>query len=287
LTTAPLYIGKLALLSKNFLKGISSGALDPSSRTWPGLAELNILRLVGMTWSTSDLSHPVAAAALLVIGQYLSPQTRIRSLEDIASGLFLCTLVAQYEERSKRYVPEVMGFLEQTIGILLPTTFRNRASIANSNNSGTKTKSSRVIPGSFSTPDWGTDHVKGLKLRTNIELIPSTTVNLPESLRVVPRTPAVKGSKKSGAVQVEQIEITQKKVDLIATTFKVLESFVEMYVTLEAFVEIIKPVEEILTGVITTNLPESIKVNDCFFCSFLPCEFKLTLPRRLMMNRPR
>jgi nucleolar protein 14 len=118
LTASSHFIAKLSLMQKNLAKGLARGASNPSSKTLPGAPELTLLRLVGTTWSTSDFSHPVAQPAMLLMGQYLS-QSRIRSTSDLASGLFLVSLIAQYEGASKRLVPEAVNFLASAILALL------------------------------------------------------------------------------------------------------------------------------------------------------------------------
>lgn len=85
-------------MQKNLARGLAHGPLLPDARTWPGSAELALLRLVGAIWSTSDLNHAVGAPAMLLIGQYLA-QARVRSLSDVAAGLFLCTLVLQVRSK--------------------------------------------------------------------------------------------------------------------------------------------------------------------------------------------
>lgn len=94
LAAAPHFVAKLSIMHKNLVKGLARGASSPESRTVPGAAELVILRLVGAIWSSSDFSHPVVAPAVLLIGQYLS-QTKVRSVQDLGAGLFLCSLLAQ------------------------------------------------------------------------------------------------------------------------------------------------------------------------------------------------
>lgn len=94
LTASSHFITKLSLMQKNLQKGLARGASNLSSKTMPGAAELVLLRLVGATWSTSDFSHPVVQPAMLLMGQYLS-QSRIRGTSDIASGLFMCSLISQ------------------------------------------------------------------------------------------------------------------------------------------------------------------------------------------------
>ena len=84
----------IVLMQKNLVRGLGKGALLPASKTFPGTSELALLRLIGEVWSTSDLRHPVVSPTMILIGQYLG-QGRIRTVADIASGLFLCSLTYQ------------------------------------------------------------------------------------------------------------------------------------------------------------------------------------------------
>lgn len=93
------FVSKLSLMQRNLIRGLIDQASAPSAdavkvKVFPGLTELTVLRLVGAIWSTSDFSHPVAAPALLLVGQYLA-QARVKTLSDLASGTFLCSLVLQ------------------------------------------------------------------------------------------------------------------------------------------------------------------------------------------------
>jgi len=81
-------------MQKNLVRGLDKGALLASSKTFPGTSELALLKLIGEVWSTSDLRHPVVTPTMLLIAQYLG-QGRIRTLADIASGLFLCSITHQ------------------------------------------------------------------------------------------------------------------------------------------------------------------------------------------------
>ncbi|BGP53261.1 hypothetical protein JCM8202_002586 [Rhodotorula sphaerocarpa] len=232
LTCAPHYVKKIGLMHKNLLRGLVKGPLEPSAKTWPGAPELTLLRLVGMVWSTSDLSHPVAAPALLLISEYLS-QSRIRSLADIASGLFLCSLVAQYEEMSHRLVPEALNFLSYAIAVLLPTS----PSIVSR------------FPGSFPTPDLGEEHIKPLKLRSDAALTPNVPVDLAGALNAT----AAKGRAKSSRAVTDQL-----KVDLASASFKLVEEYRSMYSDSEAFIELFTPVERILGAVKAEKVPKPI-----------------------------
>ena len=119
LSAAPQFISKLALMQKNLLRGLARGASSVDSKTLPGAPELVLLRLIGTIWSTSDFSHPVVAPAVLLIGQYLA-QSRVRHVPDLASGLFLCSILAQYEAVSKRLVPEATTFIATALACIPP-----------------------------------------------------------------------------------------------------------------------------------------------------------------------
>lgn len=89
-------MGKLSLMHKNLMRGLSKGATSSDSKTWPGAAELGLLRVLGVVWSTSDMNHAVISPARILMGAYLG-LGRIRSIADLTSGLFLCTLFLQVQ----------------------------------------------------------------------------------------------------------------------------------------------------------------------------------------------
>ena len=93
-TSAEVFVEKLSLMHKNLLRGLSRGATSSDSKTWPGPAELGLLRTLGAIWSTSDMNHAVISPARVLMGAYLG-LGRIRSIADLTSGLFLCTIFLQ------------------------------------------------------------------------------------------------------------------------------------------------------------------------------------------------
>ncbi|CEL59285.1 putative nucleolar complex protein 14 OS=Schizosaccharomyces pombe (strain 972 / ATCC 24843) GN=nop14 PE=1 SV=1 [Rhizoctonia solani AG-1 IB] len=206
---AQAFISKLTLMQKNLARGLAHGASSPDARTWPGTAELALLRLIGVVWSTSDLNHAVGTPAMLLIGQYLS-QARLRNLGDVASGLFLCTLVLQYESYSKRFVPEAINFLLIACLNLAPHKF----TAANT-------------PGWFPVPDLGS--LPGLKLKSSGKLTPGTP-NL------------------STLLNLDGDGEAQDKLDLLALTLTLLTKFAQMYASLSGFVELFEPVKKVLEG---------------------------------------
>ncbi|WQF77865.1 Putative nucleolar protein [Colletotrichum destructivum] len=84
------------------------------------VGDLTLLTAIGSTFPTSDHFHQVATPAMLTIGRYLGgkiPQT----LSDYATGIYLSTLAVQYQQFSKRYVPEVMSFSLNTLCAIAPS----------------------------------------------------------------------------------------------------------------------------------------------------------------------
>ncbi|KDQ64193.1 hypothetical protein JAAARDRAFT_116740 [Jaapia argillacea MUCL 33604] len=224
--SAQHFIEKLSLMQKNLKRGLSHGALDPESKTWPGQSELALLRVIGAIWPTSDMKHPVASPARLIMGSYLG-LGRLRTLSDIASGLFLSTLFLQYEAFSKRLVPEAVNFLVNVVLHLAPHGYERAAD----------------VPGSFSLPDFRSDLCLGLRIKAKKSK--KLTVGRPDLVALL---------NGSGAGEDEQV-----KLDLLATSLGLLDRFAEMYKGLEGFIELCQPILEILQAVEHRSPPDGLK----------------------------
>ncbi|KAL7798068.1 nucleolar protein 14 [Trichoderma ceciliae] len=87
-------------------------ALQPS--------DLTLLTAIGTIFPTSDHFHQVVTPAMLTIGRYIGQKVP-REMSDYAIGTYLSILCLQYQQLSKRYVPEVMNFSLNTICSLSPT----------------------------------------------------------------------------------------------------------------------------------------------------------------------
>ncbi|TRM67830.1 nucleolar protein 14 [Schizophyllum amplum] len=221
---ATYFVAKLTLMDKNLRRGLST-SLEPKSKTWPGTSELSLLRIVGAVWSTSDLNHVVVSPTRLLMGSYLG-LARVRSLSDIASGLFLCTLFYQFEEVSKRLVPEAINFLASTIVHLSPNEYKNAAS----------------LPGNFPTADFQSDLTAPLRIRGKgtKAIEPRERVNLSQMLSA--GSPAL-----------------QDKVDLLATAIELLRRFGVLYKGLDGFIELYQPMLEIMEQFDQKNLSPGLK----------------------------
>lgn len=79
-------------------------------KLFPKLETLVFLKLVGTFFSVSDFRHPVATPSFVFIQEILS-EARVKTRADIASGLFLVTLVLDSQKLSKKFMPSAMTFL--------------------------------------------------------------------------------------------------------------------------------------------------------------------------------
>ena len=218
------------LMHKNLKRGLSRGA-----KTWPGLPELALLRVLGALWPTSDMHHIVVSPARLLMGSYLG-LCKIRSLADAASGLFLCTLFLQYESLSKRFVPEAINFL---IGVVLCLSPRRGSSVG----SGKSTFSFLRHNERLCVIEKG----EAAKL----------SVNQPELVVVI------------GGEQIS----AQANVDLLGLAIDILAQFSESYKALDGFVELYGPVLEVLSGANSDVLCPALQVMPRIHLYFLVAEF--------------
>ncbi|KAK3941554.1 putative nucleolar complex protein 14 [Diplogelasinospora grovesii] len=78
------------------------------------VGDLVILTAVGTTFPTSDHFHQVVTPAMLSVSRFLG-QKIPQDLGDFATGTYLSILALQYQQLSKRYVPELMNFCLNTL----------------------------------------------------------------------------------------------------------------------------------------------------------------------------
>ncbi|KIM46535.1 hypothetical protein M413DRAFT_441625 [Hebeloma cylindrosporum] len=215
---------KLSLMHKNLKRGLTRGALDPESKTWPGIPELSLLRIIGLIWPTSDLNHAVVSPTRVLMGAYLG-LGRVRSLGDIASGLFLCTLFLQYEALSKRLVPEAVNFLVNTVLHLAPHPYRDASD----------------LPGSFPSPDFRSDSCTPLSMNTKARK--SLVIRKAELI----------------SLMTADADDEQAKSDLLLLAFHLMGQFADLYKAIDGFIELYEPVVSILNNVETKKLCDGHK----------------------------
>jgi nucleolar protein 14 len=87
-------------------------ALQPS--------DLVVLTAVATIFPTSDHFHQVVTPAMLTMGRFLGQKVP-HELSDYATGAYLAILSLQYQQLSKRFVPEVSNFCLNTLCALSPS----------------------------------------------------------------------------------------------------------------------------------------------------------------------
>ncbi|RPD66900.1 Nop14-like protein [Lentinus tigrinus ALCF2SS1-7] len=253
--SAGAFVEKLNLMHKNLKRGLSKGALDPEAKTWPGIPELSLLRVIGQLWPTSDMNHPVISPTRLLMGAYLG-LGRVRRLQDIASGLFLCSLFLQYEKLSKRFIPEAINFLVNSVLHLAPHSFTSVDS----------------LPGSFPVLDF------------------RTTVTLPLTIDVK-KARKLSLKKPNPSQSLCELELgEQGKVDLLGLSLELLSRFADLYKGLDGFAELFTPVGDILAAVKSSDLPSELSTRMQSLQDTLGRLLKFALqarrPLRLQAHKP-
>lgn len=113
-------------LSKMFPIEISQSCrhlIEKMSRERPlalEVGDLVLLTTVGTIFPTSDHFHQVVTPAMLANARYLGQKVP-RTLADHAVGIYISILSLQYQQLSKRYIPEVINFILNTLCSLAPT----------------------------------------------------------------------------------------------------------------------------------------------------------------------
>jgi nucleolar protein 14 len=220
-------------MHKNLKRGLNRSGVDHGAKTWPGLPELVLLRILEELWPTSDMHHVVVSPARLLMGSYLG-LCKIRSFSDAASGLFLCTLFLQYETLSKRFVPEAISFLTSTVLSLSPRR-------------GAPAESGRISPTSQR------HHIRqlcGIRKGEAKRL----SVNRPDLVAVI-------SDKRASP---------QTNVDLLGLTVDLLARFAESSKGLDGFVELYGPVLQILGDIDLDALCPSLQVRLKFYPHAFP-----------------
>lgn len=79
-------------------------------KEFPQLDTLVFLKIVSSLYSVSDFRHTIASPCVIFISQILT-RSRVLNRSDITSGLFLVTVLLEYTQLSKRYLPAALNFL--------------------------------------------------------------------------------------------------------------------------------------------------------------------------------
>ncbi|KAK6842683.1 nucleosome assembly protein [Apiospora arundinis] len=90
----------------------------------PNLGDLIMYTAIGTIFPPSDHFHQVVTPAQLEIARFLG-QKMPKQLSDLAKGVYLSILILQYQQISKRYMPELINFNLNTLLALAPQPRKN------------------------------------------------------------------------------------------------------------------------------------------------------------------
>ncbi|XP_040191272.1 nucleolar protein 14 [Rana temporaria] len=95
-------------------------AIESKGRAaFPALHVLLYFKIIAILFPTSDFWHPVITPAVTVMSQLLT-KCPVSLLEDVAAGLFICSMFLEYVSLSQRFVPEVINFLLGVLHLATP-----------------------------------------------------------------------------------------------------------------------------------------------------------------------
>lgn len=100
------------------------GIIEQDKEIPPG--DLTLLTAISTIFPTSDQWHPVVTPAMLIMTRYLA-QIQITNKVELATGIFVSSLLLRYQTRSSRYVPEVINYLCRALRLLAP--MRSKSSL--------------------------------------------------------------------------------------------------------------------------------------------------------------
>ncbi|KAG8227190.1 hypothetical protein J437_LFUL003396 [Ladona fulva] len=83
------------------------------------ISELIYFKLIPQLFPTSDFRHPVSTPAVTFMSIILA-SCKIKTRKDIASGLFICTVMLECTSLSKRFSPEVINYLFGILHMAVP-----------------------------------------------------------------------------------------------------------------------------------------------------------------------
>lgn len=103
---------------KEVIKEKQSDFRGGQVKRYPSLDTLVFLKLAASLYSTSDYRHHIITPCYIFASEMLA-RCRVTTRSDVASGLFLVTVLLEYAQLSKRFVPAALNFLAGAIYLAL------------------------------------------------------------------------------------------------------------------------------------------------------------------------
>ncbi|XP_033633176.1 nucleolar protein 14-like isoform X2 [Asterias rubens] len=178
---------------------------------FPQVETLMYFQLVSLLFSTSDFRHGVVTPTMLFMGQILT-QCPVRSSKDVVSSLFICNVFLKYVRLSKRFVPEVINYLQ---GILFLASKKEAGQLYN------------VIP-----------PFKPIGRNINILRLQSTSSEITRNMKIQP----VRILEVLSQADHQELDTDEFRCWCLATSLSLLSQCVELYKELASAKEIFTPV---------------------------------------------
>ncbi|KAI9489884.1 nucleolar protein 14 [Zychaea mexicana] len=253
-TAADVFVAKLKELHGTMGQKMN----QRQGSAFPDVEEITLLRCLGKVFPTSDLTHPVVTPATIYMSQALA-LCRVQSEIDLGRGLFLCLLFHEYQSFSKRFVPEVLNFLQRSLVLLSPKDLFNNDD----------------LPGTFPIGDSSgvSLHIED-SVFEGAEEIPSLTL---EQL---------------GIENVEHDESHLLRLSLLQGALRLLTRYLQLYASTQALVEVFEPLHSIVTQMLTVSWHKDIEsslsiLQDRLKRQMKFCKDKRTkTPLRMQSHRP-
>eukprot|EP01006_Ploeotia_vitrea_P040610 TRINITY_DN66440_c10_g2_i1.p1 TRINITY_DN66440_c10_g2~~TRINITY_DN66440_c10_g2_i1.p1 ORF type:complete len:1050 (+),score=610.68 TRINITY_DN66440_c10_g2_i1:23-3172(+) len=120
---ARLFRERLAALRKVVLKRVGKSRVamangEPVRSCLPDGHHLMFLKMLANVFPTSDFRHNVVVPALFLLSECLSRVPLYGGL-DVAKALFVCQLIVHYVRTSRRFVPELVCFVQELLGTVV------------------------------------------------------------------------------------------------------------------------------------------------------------------------
>ncbi|CAG8560081.1 9677_t:CDS:10 [Funneliformis mosseae] len=193
---------------------------------FPKITGLIYFKLLGKIFPTSDFHHNIMTPTLLLIGQYLT-QCHVINGKDLASGLFLCNILYEYQTLSRRIVPEAINFLFTTLVYLSPNnTFKDTS----------------LIPGTFPFPN-DIDSIPSILQIKCGKKIDAQLLKFSEILNG----------------KVDNLDNDNFRISVLSATLHIIELYATLYNSTPAFIELFNPVLKLLSNYPLDKFSETTK----------------------------
>lgn len=190
--------------------------------------DLILLTAIGSIFPTSDHFHQVVTPAVLCMTRYIS-QTVPQSLNDLVKGTYIESLCLQYQQVSKRYIPELVDYSLQTMLTLAPVKLNRKSK-----------------PYPYHPP------CSSLKIQHNLKV----SDDFARKLKFWDIIPSVNPS---------EISIEELKTTLLTTHLTLINTMADLWADKPAFCEVFSPFLEILQHLLgnpcSSTLPSTTKVS--------------------------